>query len=243
MHRPGGSGGAAVERPPRVRTVASFVSPGVVLVFPQSTRRFDDSGRPRSRAAGAPGAAAPGRSRPRPGVGLRDREPGLPGDGLRGGVRGTSRGPVRHLLQRRRHRLPEGQAALHRRRARGPLDRLHRLRAEPAHRQARAVEQRPGAAPHDLLLAAGGRQDGGRPRRQPAVRHALASGRTPTSSPAATSASTCQIDSWSINPTIAYQAGRPLLDRRRRRHPALELQALAPPERRPESVPGAHGRR
>ena len=47
----------------------------------------------------------------------------------------------------------------------------------------------PGPAALDLLLAAGGRQDGRRPRREPAVRHTARSGTTPTSSAAATSAS------------------------------------------------------
>ena len=62
---------------------------------------------------------APSRLRPR--VGLRHREPGRPGHGLRRRLRRAGRRPLRHLLQRGRHRLPEGQAALRGRRLRRRL--------------------------------------------------------------------------------------------------------------------------
>ena len=48
--------------------------------------------------------------------------------GFAGRLRRAGLRPVRHLLQRRRHRLPEGQAALHLGRVREPVDRLRRHR-------------------------------------------------------------------------------------------------------------------
>ena len=53
----------------------------------------------------------------------------------------------------------------------------------------------------------------------------------------------CKIDSWSINPTIAYRLADRFsigagVDVR-----LSQLQPLAPPGRRPQPVPGAHGRR
>ena len=144
-------------------------------------------------------------SRLRPRVGLRHREPGSPRHGLRRRLRGAGRRPLRHLLQRRRHRLPEGQAALRRRRLLDALDGLHRVGALPGRGHDREVEQRAGRPALLLLLAAGGREGGDRHRREPAVRAAARSGTTPTPTPGATSACECKISSWSINPTIAYK--------------------------------------
>ena len=124
----------------------------------------------------------------------------------------------------------------------GRSDRLHRHGPQPARGHARELEQRPGSAPLDLLLAAGGRQDGGRPGREPAVRQPLGVGQPrhvhrPLHLPRVP-------DRLVVDqPHDRVQAGRPLLDRRGRRHPPLELQALAPADRRPQPVPRAHRRR
>ena len=163
--------------------------------------------------------------------------------GFAGRVRRAGRGPVRHLLQRRRHRVPEGQAALRRRRVRGGLTTdftgsgpnppagtletsSNGLGVLPTLYYSQPVSEKTWSA-----SACSGRSG------------STASGTTRTSSAAATSASTARSASWSINPTVAFKTRGPLLDRRRASTCRFsKLRPDAPPEADPEPVPGADRR-
>ncbi len=101
--------------------------------------------------------------------------------------------------------LPQGQAHLPECRVRRPHDGLHRRGPYPPVGHPRDERRRPRNPPEPLLHAAGGGTLGRRCGLLQPVRLPSASGRTPTSSPAATSAPSAAIRARNLNPTVAFK--------------------------------------